>query len=90
MSIEQAFYCDGPENRDIPGDEPQPDGCPHNVRAMLLEPTYLPGGVIEVRRHVQGALYETLHFCGWDCLLRYAGQQRPTEYITLDGEADRG
>jgi hypothetical protein len=81
MSIERSYYCDGPENTDLPGDEPQVDGCPNHVRAKIIDGEYIPGGFIEARSHVQGGTYETLHFCSWDCLLRYAGQQRPTEYI---------
>lgn len=84
--IERTYYCDGPENTDIPGDSPQPDGCPHNVKAMMLDLAYLPGGVIETRQYVQGSVYETHHFCSWDCLLRFAAQQRPTEYIGGDDE----
>jgi hypothetical protein len=84
VSIERTYYCDGPENADIPGDGDQPDGCPKNVTAAMLDGAYLPGGFVEVRSHVQGATYQELHFCGWDCLLRYAAQQRPTEYLTLD------
>lgn len=86
MSIERTYFCDGPENADIPGDDPQPDGCPHRVTAIVLDNRYIPGGVIEVRRHVQGATYETNHFCSWDCLLRFAAKKRPTEYI--DGGHD--
>lgn len=82
MSIERTYYCDGPENPDLPGDEPQVDGCPSHVCAKIIDAEYIPGGFLEVRAYVQGATYETLHFCGWDCLLRYAGNQRPTEYIT--------
>jgi hypothetical protein len=84
MGIERTYYCDGPENRDIPGDEPQPDGCPHHVRASLVDNEYIPGGFIEVRSHVQGATYTHLHFCSWDCVLRYAAKAPPTEYIAMD------
>lgn len=82
--VKPVYYCDGPENNDIPGKEPQPDGCPHNVRAVMVDPNYLPGGVIEVRRNAQGAVDERLHFCSWDCLLRYAAKQHPVEYIGAD------
>lgn len=81
MSIERTYYCDGPENSDIPGDAEQPDGCPHNVTASMIDGEYIPGGFKQVRSYVQGATYETLHFCSWDCLLRYAARQHPTEYI---------
>lgn len=81
MSIERIYYCDGPENADIPGGEPQPDGCPAHVKAVIVDDAYIAGGFIEVRRHVQGATYETHHFCSWDCLLRYAAGQHPVEYI---------
>lgn len=89
MSIERTFYCDGPENRDIPGNEPQPDGCPHRVTAVMLDPDYLPGGVLEVRHHIQGAVFETNHFCSWDCLLRFAAKQHPVEYIGFDDEDEQ-
>lgn len=82
MSIERTYHCDGPENADIPGDTPQPDGCPAHVTAVLIDREYLPGGFLQVRSYVQGATYETLHFCGWDCLLRYAANQRPAVYIS--------
>lgn len=87
VTIERAYYCDGPENRDIPGDAPQPDGCPHNVKAVLLDEKYIPGGMIRVSRHVQGSLTEELHFCSWDCLLRYAATQELVEYIPGGGAA---
>lgn len=80
MSIERTYYCDGPENQDIPGDEPQPDGCPHHVKALMIDEQYIPGGMLRVLRHVQGSLTEELHFCSWDCLMRYAANQHPTEY----------
>ena len=80
MSIERTYYCDGPENSDIPGDEEQPDGCPHKVRALMIDGAYIPGGFIEVRTHVQGATYAEHHFCSWDCVLRFVAAQRPVEY----------
>jgi hypothetical protein len=81
MSIERTYYCDGPENPQIPGDDPQPDGCPHNVTALVVDEAYLPGGVIEVRQHTQGATYVTNHFCSWDCLFRFAAAKHPVECI---------
>lgn len=82
MSIERTYHCDGPENPDIPEDHEQDGRCPHHVTAKMIDGEYIPGGFFQVRSYVQGATYETLHFCSWDCLLRYAAQQRPTEYIT--------
>jgi hypothetical protein len=29
-----------------------------------------------------------LHFCGWDCALRFAGQKEPETLITLDDEGE--
>jgi hypothetical protein len=81
VSIQRTFYCDGPENTDIPDAGPQPDGCPHNVTAVVVDDAYLPGGVIEVRQHAQGATYVTNHFCSWDCLLRFAANKQPVEVI---------
>jgi hypothetical protein len=26
----------------------------------------------------------SLHFCGWDCLLKHAGEKPPTEVVSLD------
>jgi hypothetical protein len=86
VSIERTYYCDGPENHDIPSDPPQPNGCPKNVKALVIDPDYLPGGVLRVQRHIQGSHNEELHFCSWDCLLRYAAKQTPTQYI--DGSLD--
>jgi hypothetical protein len=84
VSVERTYYCDGPENPNIPGDEAQPGGCPAHVKAAMIDSEYLPGGFIQVRSYVQGATYEVLHFCGWNCLLRYAAKFPPPEVITMD------
>lgn len=83
MSIERTYYCDGPTNPDIPGGADL-DHCPHNAKAMVVDPTYMPGGMLRVTQNVQGSHTEELHFCSWDCVLRYAGAKPPVEVITLD------
>jgi hypothetical protein len=30
-----------------------------------------------------------LHFCGWDCVLRYAGQKEPEQIVVIDPEEEK-
>jgi hypothetical protein len=64
--------------------------------AMSIERTFYCDGP-ECERHVQTALSRpqagfifvttgdsaTLHFCNWDCVLKYAGTKPPVEEIAL-------
>lgn len=87
MSIERIYYCDGPANPDIPGGH-EGDRCPHNARAAVVDENYVPGGMLRVTQNVQGQRVDELHFCSWDCVLRYAGARPPVEYIALDESSD--
>lgn len=79
MSIQYTYYCDGPPRSDLPGD-PSPDGCPAHVQTTRTDGT-LPSGFLRVLWYSDGHPTTELHFCCWDCVLRYAGQQHPVEII---------
>lgn len=73
MAVERAYYCDGPDCG---------DGQPGHARTALPWP-HLPSGIIEVRDE-DGAR----HFCGWDCLMKYAAAQPIPERIEMNGGGD--
>lgn len=68
MSIERTYYCEGPDcGRDL-GDTDERMPC--HARSAT-PPPHLPSGFIETRtRHDLGD--DVHHFCGWDCLTKYA------------------
>lgn len=68
MSIKRTYHCDGPP--ETGSDE---DHCLTHV-STVSPPPYLPHGIIEVRE-VCDRPVEPLHFCGWDCLMKYAANQ---------------
>jgi len=73
MAIERTYYCDGPDCG---------DGQPcHSTTAT--PPPHLPSGFLEVRE-VCDQPVEPLHFCGWDCLMKYAAAQPVPEIIEFD------
>jgi len=76
MSIERTFYCDA-------------EGCERHVRtASLTGRPSANSGVIWVT-DPGGHGGRTLHFCSWDCILKYAAGQEPMEIIALrDGGDD--
>lgn len=74
MSIERTYYCDGPRNTDIPNGDAH-DRCPAHATTAT---SHLPHGFLRVVWDDR-----TLHFCGWDCVLRYAAEQPPVEIIEL-------
>ena len=65
MALERTLYCDGPD-------------CERNV-TTASPPPYIPGGFYMVRTEAPGMRPARYHFCGWDCILRYAGQQEPEQ-----------
>lgn len=61
MSIERTYYCEAP---DCGEGEPR-----HATTASA--PPHLPSGFIETRERCDAG--DVLHhFCGWDCLTKYA------------------
>lgn len=85
MSIERTYWCEGPDC-DIPRDEPvaDEDRRPANV-STATPPPYLPPSFIEVRvGEPDGVVVH--HFCGWDCVMKYAAKQPIPTVIRLDDE----
>lgn len=72
MAVEYRFKCNGPD-------------CEH-----WHETQYPISGVfILVREPGDTGIAPTeLHFCSWDCVLRFAGQIEPSEVIPLHGGDD--
>lgn len=68
MSVERIFHCDGPE-------------CDRNVQTQAEHPptfvtTYEePGFPHEPRNE--------MHFCSWNCVLKYAVKFEPPEIIPM-------
>lgn len=74
MSIERTYYCDA-------------DGCEHNARTAT-QPPYLPVGVIEVRDWTHAIeRRDPMHFCSWDCVLKYGATIPPVTVIPWDPPA---
>lgn len=67
MSLARALYCEGPE-------------CERHTAPNPTPPPYIPGGFLEVRQS-QPNDDRVWHFCGWDCVLRFAATQEPEEVI---------
>ena len=70
MSVEHLFHCDGP-------------GCETNIRTQADE----PGGGFITATERSGYSHEpdrTMHFCGWDCCMKFASTFEPPERIDLD------
>ena len=74
MATERTIYCDGPDC----GDRHQ-EGAPCHART-IHPPPHLPAGFIETRQGGDVADH-VLHFCSWDCVLKYAAKLPPTEVI---------
>lgn len=69
MSIERIFRCDGPD-------------CERHVRTKGEQPpTFLTLMENPGFPHERGSLR---HFCGYDCLLKHAGEFPPEEMIACD------
>lgn len=77
MAIERTYYCDNPTCMD---DKPG-DGTPCHVRSAT-PPPYIPGGFVQTYEYPNGPAVK--HFCGWDCLLKYAATIEPPIIITMD------
>jgi len=56
--------------------------CDGHVRTAHTRPSGT--GFITAEEHVEGST--PLHFCSWDCLLRYAGEREPVETIPFSGD----
>lgn len=52
--------------------------CEHHVRTVARRPQ---AGFIFVTTNDSAA---TLHFCTWDCVLKYAATKPPVEYVALE------
>jgi hypothetical protein len=63
--VERTYHCEGP-------------GCEAHAKTAD-PPPYLPRGFVATRE-VAGVGVEDHHFCGWDCLMRYAAQFPPPEH----------
>lgn len=77
MSIGYAYHCDGPD-------------CETHIAPIATPPPYLPSPFMEVR-YVEPDGQHAHHFCGWDCLMKYAAKQPLPEVFPLfptegDGE----
>jgi hypothetical protein len=81
MSIERTYYCDGP---DCPA--PLEGDTPRHVRTAA-PPPHLPCGLLEVRESDVHRVDVIHHFCTWDCLMKYAAQKPPTEFISGESSA---
>jgi hypothetical protein len=79
MSVERTYYCEGPTCGAREDGDPQPI----HVRTAI-PPPHLPSSVIETRQRDAG-IDDVHHFCGWDCLMRYAAEQ-PLPLVLGDDE----
>lgn len=72
MSVSRTLHCDAPD-------------CERHVETTS-PPPYVPGFFIETREHKNNG-DQVLHFCGWDCAMKY-GATLPPEEITPIDECD--
>lgn len=73
--IERTYYCDGPTNPDINDEDLDPEGgCPRHV--VTTNTSSIPGGFIKMTQ--SGSV---MHFCSWDCVLRFAATIEPETVI---------
>lgn len=82
MSIERTFHCDAPGGT-LPGTEAD-DRCPGHA-STASDPPHVPYGFLVVFESWPGGSRE-LHFCTWDCLLRFSAKQEPPTFIGVDDE----
>ena len=75
MSEKATFYCDAPE-------------CERHGGAWdgYRQP---PPGFLTVVVSGHGDAMLPIHFCGWDCALKYAAQQEPEIVIPFHDEDGR-
>lgn len=90
MSIDRIYICDGPDC----GGEGGKDGADaHPLHARTASPPpYLPPSFLEVRGERFGLdpIEGTAHFCGWDCLMKFAAKQPMDTVIKADELGDGG
>lgn len=69
MSLEGTVHCDGPD-------------CERHahVSAVRMDADDLPPGWLSVTHH-DDPIDVLAQFCGWDCVLRYAGTMEPEEIV---------
>jgi hypothetical protein len=72
VSIGYAYSCDAPD-------------CERHTGPVAAAPPYVPYGFIEARQ-ILSAEELRVHFCSWDCLMKYAADQPIPEEI--DGAPD--
>lgn len=70
MSVQRDYYCDGPE-------------CELHT-STASPPPYLPVGMPMELRERSDNQDAVLHFCGWDCLMKYAAKYPPPEIVEID------
>lgn len=74
MSVQRTYYCEAPD-------------CEAHA-STATPPPYLPVGFLGVRESEPGAMQEERHFCGWECVMRYAATLPPPESIEFGDEGD--
>jgi hypothetical protein len=85
VSVSRIYHCDAPsQNPDRPGYEPG-EPCGGHVQTTT-PPPYLPTGLIRVEWGAPNGNAE-YHFCGWDCLTRYAAAQPLPEFYDPEDPA---
>lgn len=84
MSIERTYYCEGP---DCGGEGGLRGGHTSAHCTTATPPPHLPSGFVEVREGGAGEP-ESHHFCGWECVMKYAAKLPPPEVISFDDESD--
>jgi hypothetical protein len=73
VSIQRTYRCDA-------------EGCPHHV---VTEQRHPPTMLVINEAFFTGPDESTeLHFCGWDCVLRFAARLEPTEVIPMNDEEE--
>jgi hypothetical protein len=70
VSLATSYACDGPD-------------CQRHVKGNRSNTIPMGCGFITVMQHITP--YEQMHFCGWDCVLRYAATIDPETVIYPDG-----
>ena len=76
MAIDRIYYCDAAPGADHAGS----DRCPTHARTAGSD---LPMGFLKIT-----GFGRPLHFCSWDCVLRYAAEKPPVERIPFRVEEE--
>lgn len=77
MSYDRTIYCDGP---DCGGDGGLKGGNTSAHVQTASPPPHIPTGFIETREQVNGEDF-IHHFCGWDCVMKFAAKEPLPEVI---------